>query len=82
MCKKYAAAASGEPVIYEAADYEVGKKMRFCLNDLAASADLLRHGKLRAGFAGLADFFRVPEALEDPEDKKAYRRYLAGYFKG
>ena len=82
MSQRYAQAAAGEPVSYVPADYEIGKKMRFCVNDLAASADLLRHGRLRAGFAGLADFFRVPEALEDPEDKKAYRRYLASYFKG
>ena len=54
--------------------------MRFCFNDLAASADLLRHGRLRAGCAGLLDFFRVQEALRDPEDKQAYRAYLKSYF--
>lgn len=81
ICRSYALAAAGEAVTCEAADYELGKKMRFCFNDLAASADLLRHGKLRAGCAGLLDFFRVPEALKDREDMAAYRAYLRSYRK-
>ena len=55
--------------------------MRFCFNDLAASADLLRHGKLRAGFSGLLDFFRIPEGLKDREDMAAYKAYLRSYRK-
>lgn len=81
LCRSYALAAAGEAVTCEAADYAVGRKMRFCWNDLAASADLLRHGRLGAGFTGLLDFFRVPEALEDPEDRDAYRAYLKSYWK-
>lgn len=81
LCRNYALAAAGEAVTGEAADYEIGKKMRFCFNDLAASADLLRHGKLGAGFSGLLDFFRVPEALKDREDLAAYRAYLRSYRK-
>ena len=81
MCEKYAAAAAGIPTSYVPADYEIGKKMRFCVNDLAASADLLRHGRVRAGMAGFLDFFRVREALKDPEDRKAYRKYLTSYFR-
>ena len=81
ICRSYALAAAGEAVTGEAADDELGKKMRFCFNDLAASADLLRHGKLKAGCSGLLDFFRVPEALKDREDLAAYRAYLRSYRK-
>ncbi len=81
ICRSYALAAAGEPVSCETADYEIGKKMRFCFNDLAASADLLRHGKLRAGFSGLLDFFRIPEGLKDREDMAAYKAYLRSYRK-
>ena len=81
LCRSYALAAAGEAVDCEAADYAVGRKMRFCWNDLAASADLLRHGKLGAGLRGLLDFFRVREALKDREDMDAYRAYLKSYWK-
>ncbi len=81
LCRSYALAAAGEPVTCEPVDYAVGKKMRFCWNDLAASADLLRHGRLGAGFRGLLDFFRVREALKDREDPAAYRAYLKSYWK-
>ena len=81
LCRSYVLAAAGETVTREAVDYEIGKKMRFCFNDLAASADLFRHGKLGAGFSGLLDFFRVPEALKDREDPAAYRAYLRSYRK-
>ena len=80
MCLQYARAAGGETVEYLPQNYRTGQKMRFCFNDLAACADLLRHGRIREGFSGLADFFRIPEALYDPEDKKAYRKYLRSYF--
>ena len=80
MLDAYVRAAEGETLSYTAQDYQLGKRMRFCFNDLAASADLLRHGRLRAGCAGLLDFFRVREALRDPTDKKAYRAYLKSYF--
>ena len=81
LCRSYALAAAGEAVDCEAADYAVGRTMRFCWNDLAASADLLRHGKLGAGLRGLLDFFRVREALKDREDMDAYRAYLKSYWK-
>lgn len=81
LCRSYVLAAAGEAVACKAADYEIGKKMRFCFNDLAASADLLRHGRLRAGISGLLDFFRVPEGLKDREDLAAYRAYLRSYRK-
>ena len=81
ICRSYALAAAGLPVTCGVADYETGKKMRFCYNDLAASADLLRHGRLRAGVSGLLDFFRVPEGLKDPEDPAAYRAYLRSYWR-
>lgn len=79
MLERYVRAAGGERLDYAGGDYAVGRKMRFCFNDLAASADLLRHGKLRAGCEGLLDFFRVREGLKDREDKKAYRAYLRSY---
>ncbi|MBQ1372274.1 MAG: ATP-grasp domain-containing protein [Oscillospiraceae bacterium] len=81
LAEYYVRAAGGENVDYQAADYEIGKKMRFCLNDIAAAADLLRHGKLKAGCSGLLDFFRVREALRDSEDKTAFRNYLKSYFR-
>lgn len=81
FCEHYAAAARGETVAYQPQDYRVGVKMRFCVNDLAASFDLLRHGKLKAAASGLLDCFRVREALKDREDRKAYRRYLASYLR-
>ncbi len=81
FCVNYVRAASGERVEYVPRDYEVGKKMRFVVNDLAASADLIRRGRIKAGFSGLADFFRVGEALKDKEDRKAYRLYVRSYFK-
>ena len=81
FCEKYAACARGEAVSYTPNDYPSGRKMRFCLNDLAASADLLRHGRPGGFFRGLADFFRVPEALKDRDDPAAYRRYLRSYWR-
>ena len=79
--EKYAKAASGEKVGYTPRDYELGKKMRFAINDLAASADLIRHGRIGKGVAGLVDFFRVPEALKDADDPAPYKKYLRSYYK-
>ena len=79
LCENYARAAAGETLAYAPADYRVGVKMRFFVNDLAASADLLRHRKIKAGLTGLLDFFRVREGLKDRGDRKAYRRYLKSY---
>ena len=81
FCENYVRAAAGETVEYVPADYEVGKKMRFFVNDLAASADLIRHGRIRDGLAGFADMFRVGEALKDKEDRAAYKKYVRSYFK-
>ncbi len=81
FCENYTRAAAGERVEYVPADYEIGKKMRFFVNDLAASADLIRHGRIRAGFSGLLDVFRVGEALKDKEDRTAYKKYIRSYFK-
>ena len=80
FCESYAREAAGERVPYAPKNYETGKKMRFFINDLAAGADLLRHGKLGAGISGLLDAFRVPEGLKDPEDMPAYRKYIKSYF--
>ncbi len=79
FCENYAKAARGEAVDYQPEDYRVGVKMRFCVNDLAACFDLLRHRKFKAAAEGLLDFFRVREALQDPADRRAYRRYLRSY---
>lgn len=79
FCENYARAAKGEPVDYAAEDYRTDVRMRFFFNDIAASLDCFRHGKIRQGFRGIADFFRCREALNDPEDKEAYRRYLRSY---
>lgn len=79
--ENYAKAASGEKVGYKPRDYELGKKMRFAINDLAASADLIRHGRIGKGLAGLVDFFRVPEALKDKDDPAPYKKYVRSYYK-
>ena len=81
FCESYAREAAGEHVEYVAKNYETGKKMRFFINDLAACADLLRHGRLKAGLSGLCDVFRVPEGLKDHGDRKAYRKYVESYFR-
>ena len=81
FCESYAREALGERVEYAPGDYETGLKMRFFINDLAACADLLRHGKLKAGFSGLADVFRVPEGLKDLGDRRAYQKYIGSYFR-
>ena len=79
FCESYASEAEGRPVAYAPGNYETGLKMRFAVNDLAACADLLRRGKISAGVSGLMDSFRVPEGLKDPEDRKAYRKYIRSY---
>ncbi len=79
--ENYALAAAGAAVEYRPGDYRMNAKMRFCVNDLAASLDCLRHGAWRQGFSGLADFFRCREALYDKTDKRAYRMYIKSYFK-
>ena len=81
FCESYAREAKGEIVPYTPKNYETGRKMRFFINDLAACADLLRHGRLREGASGLLDVFRVPEGLADPEDRKAYQKYIKSYFR-
>lgn len=72
----YARAAAGEPCQYTPKDYKLGVKMRFLFNDGAATLDYLRHGKWRQALGGVADFFRVQEALKRKDDLPAYRAYL------
>ena len=79
FCESYAREASGEHVAYAEKNYETGLRMRFAVNDLAASADLLRRGRIAAGLSGILDLFRVPEGLKDPGDKRAFRRYIRSY---
>ena len=74
---RYARAAAGEKLAFEPCDYHTGKRMRFTLNDALATLSLLRHGQFRRGFAGVADLFRVQEALGDPKDPAP----LLAYFK-
>ena len=63
----------------EEKNYETGLRMRFAVNDIAACADLLRRGRIGDGVSGILDFFRVPEALRDPGDRKAFRKYIRSY---
>ena len=72
----YAKAALGERVTYTPQDFQTGVKMRYLFNDGMATLDYLRHGKLRLALSGAADFFRVREALDQPDDRVAYRAYL------
>lgn len=72
----YARAALGETVPYTPRNFRTGVKMRYLFNDGMATLDYLRHGKLRPALSGMADFFRVREALNQPDDRAAYRAYL------
>lgn len=72
----YARAAKGETVAYTPKDYKIGVKMRFLLNDAAATLGYLRKGHLKTAWGGVVDFFRTPEALYRKDDKAAYRQYL------
>lgn len=78
---RYARAAARERLSYEAESYRAGERVRFFWNDLAASCDLLCHGKWSGGLAGLGDVFRCREAMADREDPKPYHRYLRSYLK-
>ncbi len=80
FCTAYVRSALGLPVT--PLSPKAGVTGRFLVNDLAASLDLLRHGRLGPGFAGLLDLFRVPELLKDPLDPAPYRRYVRSYFRG
>ena len=73
---KYAAAALGEAQSYAPRDYEVGVRMRFLLNDAAATLSLLRHGRVREALGGVRDFFSAREALHRADDPGVLRRYL------
>ncbi len=72
----YARVALGECVTYTPQDFRVGVKMRYLFNDGMAVLDYLRHGKVGLALSGVADFFRTREALNQPDDKAAYRAYL------
>lgn len=73
---RYVQAALGEAPRYEPHDYKTGVRMRFLLNDAAATVQYLLHGRLRAAFGGAADFFRAKEALRSRDDAAPFRRYL------
>ena len=78
----YARAAQGETLSYTPEDYQVGVKMRYLFHDGAATLGYLRQGDWRRALAGVADFFRTPEALYRKDDKGAYRAYLRNSLKG
>ena len=73
---RYARAAAGERLDYVPQDYKIGVRMRFTLNDGAAMADYLRHGKPGPFFQGMADWLRAKEALADRDDPAPFQRYL------
>lgn len=73
---RYARAAAGAHLAYEAEDYRVGAKLRFTLNDGAAALSLLKHGRIKEFGAAAADLFRVPDALSAGDDPKPLRSYL------
>lgn len=75
-------AAQGETLSYTPEDYQVGVKMRYLFHDGAATLGYLRQGDWRRALAGVADFFRTPEALYRKDDKGAYRAYLRNSLKG
>ena len=49
---------------------------------MVSSLGYLRQGDWRRALAGVADFFRTPEALYRKDDKGAYRAYLRNSLKG
>lgn len=73
---RYAQAAQGETVDYTPGDYRTGVKLRYLLNDGMATLQYLRQGQVGKALGGVADFFRVREALYRRDDRKAYRTYL------
>lgn len=79
---KYVRAAAGEKVEYQPCDYRTGVRMRFLLNDAAATLQYLRHGRLREFAGGVRDFFAAKEALSSREDPAPMRRYLRNYLPG
>ena len=80
--EELARAAQGETLSYMPEDYQVGVKMRYLFHDGAATLGYLRQGDWRRALAGVADFFRTPEALYRKDDKGAYRAYLRNSLKG
>ena len=73
---RYVQAALGEAPQYDPHDCTVGVRMRFLINDAAATLQYLLHGKLRAAFGGIADVFRAKEALRSRDDAAPFRRYM------
>lgn len=82
VVNKYAMASAGDIPAYEPCDYRPGVRMRFLINDTAAMAALLKCGRLRAFFGGVADVFRAREALSSRDDPKPMRRYLRNFLPG
>lgn len=78
----YAQAAQGERVDYTPCNYRQGVKMRYLLNDGAATLGYLRQGNLKQALGGVVDFFFTREALYRKDDKKAYQTYLRNSWKG
>ncbi len=76
MIVRYAAAAAGQPVTYQAADFQTGVRMRFLLNDTVAILHYLKAGRLKTTLTGLADIFRAKEALWDRKDPRPFWQYL------
>lgn len=76
ITRRYAQISQGENLHYVSKDYDEGIKIRFARKDAAAVGDLIRHRKLKNAFRGILDVFRVKEAMKDPVDIKAYRKYL------
>lgn len=76
MTANYAKAAGGEKIEYIPHDFKTGVRMRFILNDAAAVLGLLKAGRIKEAFRGIADFFRVREALRFKGDNKPFWRYL------
>ena len=72
----YARTAAGEKLEYIPQDYKINRRMRFTLNDAAATLDYLRRGQVRKAFCGMLDFFCVREALAAADDPAPFRRYL------
>ena len=76
MLRRYAAAACGEKVEAVLPDFREGVRMHYLLGDAAASLALLRSGRLREAWSGLADLIRLRDALRCRGDDKPFFVYL------
>ena len=80
FCEDYLKLSRGENICHRLDNYKVGKRMNFLLNDLAASASLLKNGRIKEAANGICDiiFKRAKDGIYDKGDRKPFHKYLKG----